>query len=34
LASFCRAVRNDEQDGVWPTGHFGVFAELRTEPLC
>lgn len=30
----CRVVCNDEKDGVWPTGHFGVFAELRTEPVA
>jgi endonuclease/exonuclease/phosphatase family metal-dependent hydrolase len=29
----CRVVCNDGQDGVWPTDHFGVYAELRTEPL-
>jgi hypothetical protein len=29
----CRVVCDDEQDGVWPTDHFGVYAELRTEPL-
>lgn len=29
----CRVVCNDEVDGVWPTDHFGVFAELRTEPI-
>jgi endonuclease/exonuclease/phosphatase family metal-dependent hydrolase len=28
----CRVVCDDEVDGVWPTDHFGVFAELRTEP--
>lgn len=27
----CRVVCDVEQDGVWPTDHFGVFAELRTE---
>ena len=27
----CRVVCNEEEDGVWPTDHFGVFAELRTE---
>jgi endonuclease/exonuclease/phosphatase family metal-dependent hydrolase len=30
----CRVVCNDEQDGVWPTDHFGVYAELRSEPLA
>jgi endonuclease/exonuclease/phosphatase family metal-dependent hydrolase len=29
----CRVVCDDEVDGVWPSDHFGVFAELRTEPL-
>jgi endonuclease/exonuclease/phosphatase family metal-dependent hydrolase len=23
----------DERDGVWPSDHFGVYAELRSEPL-
>jgi endonuclease/exonuclease/phosphatase family metal-dependent hydrolase len=27
----CRVVCDDEKDGVWPSDHFGVFAELRTE---
>lgn len=26
----CRVVCNEAEDGVWPTDHFGVFAELRT----
>ncbi len=29
----CRVVCDDEQDGVWPTDHFGVYAEIRTDPL-
>jgi len=29
----CRVVCDDEQDGVWPSDHFGVFCELRSEPL-
>ena len=29
----CRVVCNDEKNGVWPTDHFGVYAELRSEPL-
>jgi len=29
----CRIVCNDEENGVWPSDHFGVYAELRTEPL-
>lgn len=27
----CRVVCNEEVDGIWPTDHFGVFAELRTQ---
>ena len=27
----CRVVCNEEMGGVWPTDHFGVFAELRTQ---
>ena len=27
----CRVVCNQEEGGVWPTDHFGVYAELRTE---
>jgi endonuclease/exonuclease/phosphatase family metal-dependent hydrolase len=26
----CRVVCNEPEGGVWPTDHFGVFAELRT----
>ncbi|MDH3213299.1 MAG: endonuclease/exonuclease/phosphatase family protein [Myxococcales bacterium] len=29
----CRVVCNDEKEGVWPTDHLGVYAELRTDPL-
>ncbi|HTO68470.1 MAG TPA: endonuclease/exonuclease/phosphatase family protein [Myxococcota bacterium] len=29
----CRVVANDERAGVWPSDHFGVYAELRTDPL-
>ena len=29
----CRVVCNEERDGVWPSDHFGVYAEFRTEPL-
>lgn len=29
----CRVVCDDEKDGVWPSDHFGVYAELRTEPI-
>jgi len=28
----CRVVCNDEKDGVWPSDHFGLYAELRSEP--
>jgi len=26
-------VCDDEEGGVWPTDHFGVYAEIRTEPI-
>jgi endonuclease/exonuclease/phosphatase family metal-dependent hydrolase len=29
----CRVVCDDEVDGIWPSDHFGVYAELRTDPL-
>ena len=29
----CRVVCDDEVDGVWPSDHLGVYAELRTESL-
>ena len=29
----CRVVCDDEKDGIWPSDHFGLYAELRTEPL-
>lgn len=29
----CMVVCDDERDGVWPSDHFGVYAEVRTEPL-
>lgn len=29
----CRVVCNDEESGVWPSDHFGLYAELRTEPV-
>jgi endonuclease/exonuclease/phosphatase family metal-dependent hydrolase len=29
----CRVVCNDEADGVWPSDHYGVYAEIRTQPL-
>lgn len=28
----CRVVCDEGEDGVWPTDHFAVFAELRTDP--
>lgn len=30
----CRVVCDDEVDGVWPSDHFGVYAELRSEPVA
>ena len=30
----CRVVCNDEKNDVWPSDHFGVYAELRSEPLA
>ena len=30
----CRVVCDDEVDGVWPSDHYGVYAEFRTEPLA
>ena len=30
----CAVVADVERDGVWPSDHFGVYAELRTEPLA
>lgn len=29
----CRVVCDHQEDGVWPSDHFGVYAELRTDPL-
>ena len=29
----CRAVCNDGKGCVWPTDHWGVYAELRTDRL-
>jgi len=29
----CRVVCDAAEDGVWPSDHFGLFAQLRTEPL-
>jgi endonuclease/exonuclease/phosphatase family metal-dependent hydrolase len=28
----CRVVCDEERSGVWPSDHFGVYAELQTEP--
>jgi len=30
----CRVVCNEAVDGVWPTDHFGVYAELRDEAVA
>lgn len=32
MVETCRVVCDDERDGVWPSDHFGLYAELRTEP--
>jgi len=29
----CRVVCDEELEGVWPSDHFGVYAELRSDPL-
>jgi len=29
----CRVVCDAPEGGVWPTDHFGVYAELRSEPV-
>ena len=29
----CRVVCNEAENGVWPSDHFGVYAELRATPL-
>jgi endonuclease/exonuclease/phosphatase family metal-dependent hydrolase len=31
LLERCRVVCNEPEDGVWPSDHFGVYAELRSE---
>jgi endonuclease/exonuclease/phosphatase family metal-dependent hydrolase len=28
----CRVVCDEPEQGVWPSDHFGVYAELRSEP--
>lgn len=33
LFESCRVVCDREQSGAWPSDHFGVYAELRREPL-
>lgn len=33
LVEHCRVVCDAPGDGVWPSDHFGVYAELRSEPL-
>ncbi|MDJ0852326.1 MAG: endonuclease/exonuclease/phosphatase family protein [Myxococcota bacterium] len=30
----CRVVCNEDRGGVWSSDHFGVYAELRTEPIA
>lgn len=30
----CRVVCNDESEGVWPSDHYGVYAELRDAPAA
>ena len=32
LIEHCRVVCNDPRDGVWPSDHFGILAEVRTVP--
>ena len=29
----CRVVCDDEVDGIWPSDHFGLYAEFRTDPM-
>jgi endonuclease/exonuclease/phosphatase family metal-dependent hydrolase len=29
----CQVVCDDERGGIWPSDHFGVYAELRTESV-
>jgi len=33
LLETCRVVCDEAQNGVWPSDHFGLFAQLRTTPL-
>ena len=30
----CRVVCNDVRDGIWPSDHYGVYAELRDAPAA
>jgi endonuclease/exonuclease/phosphatase family metal-dependent hydrolase len=32
LPTHCRVVCDAQRGGVWPSDHFGVYAELRVEP--
>ncbi len=33
LLETCHVVCDEPQNGVWPSDHFGVYAELRTTPI-
>jgi endonuclease/exonuclease/phosphatase family metal-dependent hydrolase len=33
LVERCRVVCDEAAEGIYPSDHFGVYAELRTEPL-
>jgi endonuclease/exonuclease/phosphatase family metal-dependent hydrolase len=33
LLEVCRVVCDEPQNSVWPSDHFGVYAELRTTPV-
>ncbi len=28
----CQVVCNEKQDGIWPSDHFGVYTEIRSDP--
>ena len=32
LLESCHVVCNDKQDGIWPSDHFGVYTEIRSDP--
>jgi endonuclease/exonuclease/phosphatase family metal-dependent hydrolase len=32
LVTKCQVVCHEPRDGVWPSDHFGVYAEFRSEP--